>query len=262
MADEPKADKKVESAETQQESMPDSDKTPSDSDVASPQGEGKAEQDAKLPEGVKERTTEQFDKLKKQLREEKEKRLRLERVSQQINQTQIQTAPQKVDYYNPETGEVDVGKLDNRIVNAEQGAARAEQQARRIIEENDQKQERVAYKAHPDLDPTRDEFNEDYQKAVVGYLANVYAEGKNMTLKQAADKVKGFSKGDLKKAEEQGATKAREQLTDKEQAAMEATGRSDRRQKVTNLADLQQRTREGDKSAVLERLKNIPIVGK
>ena len=266
MVDQPKAIKKPESAETPTGPMPSSKQTPSSDELTSPEKTGEGETDTKddltLPESVKERTAEQFEKLKNELREEKERRLRSERVFQQMNQTQTQSAPSEVDYFDPETGEVDVNKLKADISQTKLEAKQAMNAAQRIISENDRKQESVAYKSHPELDPGDKSFNEDFQKAVIGYLANVYAEGKNITLKQAADKVKSFNKVDIKKAQETGAAEALESLSPKEQASLEATGRSDRRQQVTNLSDLQERTRKGDKQAILERLKSVPIIGR
>lgn len=261
MTDQSQAINKAESADTSQEPMPSSEQTPSSDEKSSsditPEESTASQDEGSLPEGVKERTTLEFEKLKTQLREEKERRLRAERVSQLYGTTQ--DANQQL-YQSP----ADTGYQteDERITRAEQMAKQAYYQAQRIIKENDAKQESVAYKAHPELDPNKKEFNENYQKAVIGYLASVMAEGKSMTLKEAASMVKSFSKVDLKKAQEKGATQAIESLTPKEQASLEATGRSDRRRQVGDLEQLRERTRTGDQQAIIERLKNIPIVGK
>ncbi len=259
MTTDSRAEPKPESAETPPAPMPSVEQTPS-SEKAPSSGQpeaGKAAQDATLPQGVKERTTLEFDKLKTQLREEREKRARAERVSQLYgNYPQADQPP-----YQPPAEPVYQTETD-RISRAEQMAQQAYNQAQRIIKDNDAKQESEAYQAHPELDPNRKEFDEDYQTAVIGYLASVMAQGKSMTLLEAAGKVKSFSKADLKKAQEQGATKAIESLTPKEQASLEATGRSDRRNQLNNLEDLRLRTRHGDTKAIEERLKNIPIVGR
>lgn len=271
MADDPQAQDKPESADTPKEPMPSSKQTPPEKAEAGPQGEGQAEAakeavegEGTLPKGVKERTANEFEKLRQELRAEKERRARVERMMQSINRTPLpQQQPFQPDYYDPETGEVDVNRLEGRIGGAEAQARQALQTAQRIIDSEDKKQEKAAYKAHPQLDPNTDSFNEDFQRAVIGYLASEYREGKATTLKQAADRVKSFSKADLKKAEEAGAVQARESLTPKEQATMEATGRSDRRSQTgTELETLRQQTRRGDARAIQERLKNIPIVGR
>ena len=75
--------------------------------------------------------------------------------------------------------------------------------------------------------------------------------------------VRGISSEAAEEAEKKGAKKAVEDLTPKEQASLEATGRSDQRSEtVSSLEDLRQRSRRGDLEAVVERLKNIPPVGK
>ena len=264
MADEPKAVK--ESADTP-EPMPSSKETPSDPKVSSQEVDPKVEkEEIQLPDDTKKRTTEQFDKLREQLKTEREGRLRLERTYQRLGvPTQQSPTP---DYYDPATGTVDVNKLHQKVTQAERMAQQAIQATKGIIADSDREQEVTAYKAHPDLDPRADggekfggvKFNEDLHKATLGYLATQFAEGKSMTLKQAADKVKSFSKVELKKAEEEGAKKALSDLTPKEQASLEAVGRSDRRKDTADLGDLRVKTRHGDESALQKRLKNIPIV--
>jgi prolyl oligopeptidase PreP (S9A serine peptidase family) len=257
MTDESQATNKTESAETPQAPMPSADKTPLSEQAPSSDIKleaGTAPQDATLPEGVKERTTLEFEKLKTQLREEKEKRMRAERINQlypNANQTPFSNPAEP-------TYQTDA----DRISRAEQMAQQAYLQSQRVMKENDAKQESEAYQAHPELDPNKKEFDEDYQRAVIGYLASIMAEGKSMSLKEAASKVKSFSKSDLKKAQEQGVTQAIESLTPKEQASLEATGRSDRRVQIGGLEELRQRSRKGDSAAILKRLKNIPIVGR
>ena len=260
MTDQPQQQaENMESAETPQAPMPSAEQTPSSEQVPGFEQSEVREtaSDATLPEGVKERTAFEFEKLKTQLRTEREHRQRAERATQLYgqpfaNQPQLNQPVGQ----NPQTDA-------ERISRAEQMAQQAYYQAQRIIQENDSKQEKEAYDAHPELDPNRDkDFNPDFHKAVVGYLASVMAEGKSMSLADAASKVKGFSKADLRKAQEQGATQAIERLTPKEQASLEATGRSDRRVQIGGLEELRQRSRKGDSAAILKRLKNIPIVGR
>ncbi len=256
MTDQSQAIEKTESAETPPAPMPSADKTPlSEPAPSSEKSEaGTAPQNATLPEGVKERTTLEFEKLKTQLREERAQRLRAERINK------LYPTANQVPFSNPAepTYQTDA----DRISRAEQMAQQAYLQSQRMVKENDAKQESEAYDAHPELDPKKKEFNEDYQRAVIGYLASVMAEGKSMSLKEAATRVKSFAKAEVKKAQEQGVTQAIESLTPKEQASMEATGRSDRRVQIGGLEELRRQSRKGDSSAILKRLKNIPIVGR
>ena len=85
---------------------------------------------------------------------------------------------------------------------------------------------------------------------------------KQLSYKEAADLAKGVSSKVIAEAEKVGATKAIEGLTPKEQASLEATGRSDRRTEVSDLDTLKQNTRRGDLGSIVERLKGIPPVGR
>lgn len=264
MADDPQAEQKVE--DPQPEPTPSSEQRAPDTkeaEAASPQGEGDSQpDDLKLPDDVKQRTSEQFDKLKSQLAEERDKRLRYERMFNQMSPAeQRQERRENPEWFDPETGNVDVNTLDNQFQTMRQQLDQANRTIQGFVSREDERQAKAAYKAHPQLDPNRDDFNEDFHKAVVGYLANAYAEGKNPTMKQAADTIRGFGTSEVKKAEKEGAKKALEQLSPKEQAALEAESRSDKRN-AGDLETLRERTRRGDETALLERLKSLPPVGR
>lgn len=209
--------------------------------------------DLKLPDGAKQRTAEQFKKLKQQLADERGKRIEAEKlISNQYNP--VTKTSQSPDYYNPETGVVDVHKLNQRLTAAEQRAISAERRSKNFQASEDRKQELDAYKAYPELNPRATNFNEDFHNAVVGMLSNAYAKGKTPTVKSIAKKIKSFSSSDTAKAKEEGAVQAMKQVNQKDQAALEATGRSDRRTQVGNLNDLRKRSNHNDMSAIAERL--------
>lgn len=265
MADQPQAENNADQ-DSQQEPMPSSEQQspePKQPAEASPQGDSRGEQageEPKLPEGVKDRTSKEFDKLKRQLAEEREKRTQYERVLGQ--QTPQRPLESQAPWYNPETQEVDVNVLQNELNQLKQQNQTLQGTLQRYQQTQDKRQEKVAFKAHPELNPSGDKFNEEFHNAVVGYLANQYAQGNYPSLKKAADTIKKFGSSEVKKAEKEGAKQALEQLSPKEQAALEAEGRSDRRQSVGTLEDLRARTRSGDDDAIRERLKNIPPVGR
>ena len=264
MADQPQADTSA-VKDSPQEPMPSSEQNVPETQPAeaSPQGDSQAQrvEEPTLPEGVPERTSEQFNKLKRQLAEEKEKRLSYERVMSKYTPPQVQAPPsQTPEWYNPETQEVQVSALDNKFRTLEQQLQSANRTIQGFVSQEDERQAKETYQDHPDLDPNGAKFNEEFHKAVVGYLATAYAEGKNPSMKQAADAIKSIGSSGIKKAEEAGAKKALESLTPKEQASLEATGRSDNRP-VVSMDDLQDRSRKGDIGAIMERLKNISTVG-
>lgn len=239
------------------------------SEQASPTGESKPEQQAQaLPEGVKERTSEQFEKLKTQMAAERERRLKLENAlrEQQVAPTQAKQDPKNPEWYNPETQEVDVGALNTHMSQLEQRALRAEQAAQGVATQNTAAQEREAYAAHPELDPGSDKFNEDFHSVVRGYLTDAMLGGKQVSFKEAADKIRSIGLGKLdqkvEEAKEAGAKQAMENLTPKEEATLAATGRPDRRTELGDQSDLELKTREGNQDAIVARLSKLPPVGK
>lgn len=212
-----------------------------------------------LPEGARERTQKEFEKLKSQLAQERERRTRYERMFQPVPQSQPNQSPT---WFDPQTGMVKVDDLNRQMTTLQQQLDTAHRTLQSVQAREDDRQAKAAYKAHPTLDPSRDDFNESFHKAVVGYLAGEYAEGRTPSMKQAADEIKRIASSDVKKAEASGAKRALEQLTPKEQASMEAESRSDKRSAVGDLESLRERTRHGDKDAILERLKSLPPVGR
>lgn len=270
MADDQQAQPVAESAETQQEPMPSSEQQTADANTAPEAGQqaestGQAEERS-LPDDAKDRTKREFDKLKNDLATERKKRLELEKFYNQQPQASQQTNSGEMDYFDPDTGEVRVDRLHQRLTQAEQRAMLAEQQAQQVLRSEQVKQEQEAYASHPELDPGSDTFDEFFFDAVSGTLANAYAKGQSPSLKEVADRLKGLTGNQVSKvveeAEKRGANQALERLSPKEEASLEATGRSDARMQASGtLEDLQLRTRSGDTAAIMERLKSIPPVG-
>lgn len=253
--------KQAESEETQQPPLSSGDQKtaePAEPAEVSPRGEDQTEaagDEAKLPDGVKERTSEQFEKLKTQLAEERTQRTKLE---QMFGQSSPQPANKVPDYYDPETGTVDVGKLEAHNANLKNEIEGLKGQVQGIAQSEQVKQEQETYQSYPDLDPVSTKFNQPFHDAVSGLLTNSLLKGEQISFKQAADRISGLSDGALKKAEKAGVEKAIESLTPKEQAALEATGRSDRGQqqeKTETLENLRQGTRHGDVDSIVERMK-------
>jgi len=256
MVDQPKAELEAESADTQPASMPDADQKTPDPTVpseTSPSGEGQKGVEGKkatLPVGVKERTTAQFEKLKTQLAEERSKRVKAEQIF-----TTLKGTPQ------PRTQQPEpVGNAERQNAQLRQQVTKLSHQVQGIAVIETEKQEKEAFNAYPSLNPEGKKFNQEFHNAVSGLLTNSLLKGDKTTFKEAADRIVGLSRKEVKQAEKAGADKALEQLTPKEQAALEATGRSDKRLPSTDLADLQERTRHGDIDAIHERIKNLPKI--
>lgn len=279
LAEDTRANQKAE-GKTQQEPMPSSEQQATESaepeSVASTEGLGEAEQveaeeELQLPEDASERTQEQFEKLKtqnKRLKEELEKKKQTESVFESMRPkpqpalepmgVQQQSLPE---YIDPDTGYIDVPKFNQALSQTRAEAQQARQQVRQYIEDQ---QEREAYTAHPELNPQGESFNEKLYRDTKAHLLSsmIYPKeygGKSLTLREAADLAKGEAGEAIAEAEKRGAKEAVEGLSPKEQASLEATGRSDRRtQASATLDELRIRTRYGDRGAVAERLKSIP----
>jgi hypothetical protein len=216
-----------------------------------------------LPEGVTDRTREQFDKLKRSneaLKEELDKLSASQRKSVLGSLAPNQTSTGQVgqQFVDPITGEVDIVSLNKAITDAQQQAIAARREAQKIKEST---QEKEAYADYPGLNPRAKNFDKGlYQKTraiLLDSMINQGDYGHELTLKEAADLASGQDNAKVQAAEERGAKKALNELTPKEQASLEAEGRSDRRQTVADMDTLRVRSRQGDSNAIVERLKKI-----
>jgi len=260
MADEPKA--KIEpEKETPDESMPDSEKqTPEPDDDE--QGVSDSSPEEGLPDSAKERTRNEFDKLRGQLREERTRREYYETVFNQQLQTKQQDDTAQVPVYDPETGLINEQALTDtqrRAQAAEQKAAEAEKTLKSFVQGQENKE---AYTAYPELNPDNEKFDKNLHVATRRILTDAMLNpadyGKELSFKEAADLAKEAIDTNLEQARKQGAKDAVEQLTPKEQAALEAVGTPGRRSQAgSRMSELQNRTRRGDDTAVIERLKRI-----
>lgn len=249
--------------ETQESPMPSEEqKTPETPEVQQevPQKEASVETKSEdgLPEEASERTKKEFDKLQKQLRDERTRREMLESKFQSMQPKKTELPP----VYDRETGLLDERALSERdrlILEAQERATRAEA-AISNYEANLESKE--MFTAHPELDPNGKQFDEDFSHQVAAIKLHSMVEpslygNKQLSGKEAADFLKTKSSKSLEAVKQQASKDAIEQLTPKEQAALEATGSSGRRTQVSNLDDLRLRSRKGDSDAIIERLKNL-----
>lgn len=254
---------RAEDVETQnpQEPVPSSDQISQEEEVVEAVDPSDvSDDDIALPEGVSERTALQFEKLRRQLAEEKAKN------QSPFDSVRPSYQPSSPSQLYDENGYINANALENlqkMALAAEQRAARTEQELQKRDEEE---QTREALAAYPELDPKAGKKHDKTlynltSALILDSMVNPQKYGnKVLRYKEAADYVKGQSKGELGKAEEAGMAKAIEQLTPKEQAALEATGRSDRRTSTMGTQELQERTRLNDYGAIMERLKNVQPV--
>lgn len=216
-----------------------------------------------LPENASERTRDQFEKLRNQLREEKTRREYMESVFQST-QTKPPEPVQEQPIYDPNTETFDYNRLNDvqkRTYVAEQRAARAEQAVQQYLHEQEN---RETYKEFPELNPNdMRTFNKDLHVTTRQILLDSMVNpqdynNKQLSFREAATLAKTRLPGAIESAKKEGAKEAMEQLTPKEQASLEAVGSPSRRgEALGELEELRRKTRKGDSRASIERMKRI-----
>lgn len=212
-----------------------------------------------LPEGASERTATRFEELTGQLREERQRREALEGAFKAMQPKEA--APEPI--YDPNTGYVNeqvLTDIQRRSIEAEQRATKAEQAVQSYLQEQEN---RRAYEVHPESNPDSKQFDKELKKRAAAIILHSMVnpqdyDGKQLSLKEAYDYLKGTQNSAVESAKRQGAQQAIEQLTPKEQAALEATGTSAGRSNIAqNLDTLRQQTRRGSLDAIVQRLQGL-----
>lgn len=234
--------------------------------------------DLTLPENAKERTQEQFQKLKKRLRDERMARRKLEQYVRQAStqSQQAQRAKSVEDYldqnkgqvdkgvYNPDTGTLNVDILEKKLKAADQYKKQLDQVSQEFQNYVIAQQEKETFASYPELDPNNTDFDEDLHRATRSFLLDSQVNpqdygGRQLTFKEAADKASKFMKKRDKQVAKEAANQTMKQITQKEQASLQATGNSgNRTQARQDLGDLRNKTRLGNMEALLARMKGIP----
>lgn len=234
-------------------------KTPSPDEVGTDAPQEVTAQDQTgegLPDSLKERTKREFEKLKGSLAEERQKRMYYEGVFTQMN------TPKPAPLYNPETGEINEQafvETQRQAYDAQQRAQRAEELAQKTIQDTEA---RETFQAHPELNPDSKDFDKELHVATRRILLDSMLNpddygSRQISFKEAGDLAKMASEKFLAEARKKGAQEAIDNLAPKEQASLEAQGTPGRRNDITDLEELRQRTRKGDADAVVARLKAL-----
>lgn len=248
--------------ETQEAPMPSAEQqTPETQEVtqdAPQEGSVKPESGEGLPEEAKDRTKKEFEKLKRDLYNERMRREQLESRFQSMQPK----APALPPVYDPETGLLNEQALSQRDRLTQEALDRAARAEEAVQNYEKVQEERELFSSYPELDNNNDKFDEElsHQVAAIKLHSMVSPEvygGKQLSAKEAADFLSKRGQKALEAVKQQGAKEAIEQLTPKEQASLEATGSSGRRTQVSNLDDLRSRSRKGDSDAIMERLKAL-----
>lgn len=211
-----------------------------------------------LPTEASERTRNEFDKLRNELREERTRREAAEAAAYRPAQPAAEPEP----IYDPNTGYVNAEVLTQTQKQAQEAEKRAAKTEAEFQAFRQQQEAQVAYTSHPEANPDAKEFNKELAKSARALILDSMLNpgdysGKQFSLKEAYDYLKQPNPA-VAKAAQDAAVEAIEQLSPKEQAALEATGNPSRRNEVgTDLEDLRLRTRKGDQDSIVERMGRI-----
>lgn len=228
-----------------------------------------------LPEEVKDRTKEQFEKLKATNQSLAEKLRRYEQSADQesvydsfrgempqyenLNKSQVDNiAQQFVDQY----GNVDINALNGALVNANKVAQEAALEARRAREDarraEEDRQVREAHAQYPWLDPRSDEFDPQGYELVKDRVLRGMYEGKKKSLTDiAAEVTKVYKAGHSpEKVREEAVSEFKESQIKKAQVSNVTRGTGQNREE-TPLSDLRERTKSGDERALDQRLSRL-----
>lgn len=231
---------------------------------------------SELPETASDRTKAEFEKLKQRNAEmarrlaeleKKEKygnnvfdRLIPEADTSHLTNTQVQNIEQN---FIDEEGNVDVLGLTNALKRANQEAVEAKKMVASFIQNQkqaeEQRQLKEAYKVSPWLDPNGSAFDQTKYNLARDRLVRYWSEGKAPDLVSVAQEIeKDFASFSTPEKVEQEKAKAVEQVRDDiSRRNIASSTPSQKRVAETSLDELRKRTREGDKDALLERLKAI-----
>lgn len=255
---------------------------------APPEDEARsADPEGELPEDAKERTRQEFEKLKAKNRELSEKLSQFEGPKPQRRSALDTFAPQQLVRkqeqkdqsafeFQPivpdENGYIDVNVLNqtnqvmlNRLKHLEEQAELARQKAEEAENkvatyEHTSKTSKV-YQAHPYLDPTNDSFDEKFSDLVRKELLDQMVNQGREDYLEAANKVKAEYYDPSQKPTPQAAPEPVREQTDTKQANAQKRTQINAMQPKssqgtpTDHDSLVQRSRLGDKAAIYERLK-------
>lgn len=230
-------------------------------------------QEPTLPDGVKERTTEEFEKLKESNKALKDRLAQLEgssfqHISPTLDESQSDqgfdtTVPNPTagatssndQNFIDEGGYVDTALLNQKLSKAERAAQEAQQAVAKLQAERRQDQlEAVKQKTwtdFPEMALGTDAFNPEFDYKVKLELTRQLVETGKQDYYQAAKEVKkSYYSSATPQAEE---AKVEKTISQREQASAQ-TGTSKGSSESTDQDDLVEGTRKGDADAIYKRL--------
>lgn len=226
----------------------------------------------KLPDGVSERTKEQFDKIKEhnaQLKAEldayKSKtsvldELRVPDLKEETPNLSTTEVAEIKSKFVDDNGYIDVAKieaLDSELRAANERAKRAEDKADRIEKKIQNSEETVEIKAvhaeYPQLDPHNEKFDPNFYKLVKLELVDQMMNGEK-DLKKAAQAISKLytPQVDVQKAQEEAVVEFSKKTAKRSQASEDVTGRG--KGEPSDKDEMSRKTQQGDVDALYKRL--------
>lgn len=179
-----------------------------------------------------------------------------------LSQQQVNSIAER---YVDSEGNVDIEKLNQALMVANQRAAHAEQNSQKAVEEirryEESRQLKEAYEPYPQLDPKHKKFDPDFYELVSQkIMVENYAKGGNLTLKEAADYIaeRYRREPNVEKAKEEAVEEYKRAQEKRNQGPVER-GRGQSRESLSNYDDLRNRSRHGDNQAIAKRLADLDI---
>lgn len=236
--------------------------------------------EVRLPDGVSERTSEQFEKLTDSNRRLNEVNQSLLQKINELSMSQQQPATRQEvevaaeDFFttDPQTGEtlLDQQKLKKTIEETKrQAVAEAKKEVESLRQQQEQRevqrQTEEAYSVYPNLNPDSKEFDKELSRKTRAFILDSMMhpgdyKGRPLSFKEAAD---------LAAVQQQKETVKNEKQEIKEQVTQTAEGTSSSAQMPQQSADeelsqLRMRSRKGGSDAIwaiAQRLSKIPHTG-
>lgn len=232
-----------------------------------------AQDDLTLPDGVSERTAEQFDKLKQRLHEAE---LKLKSQDQpkgnsvfddlrppvpvqvetpNLSETQVTEIKNR---FTDDNGFVDVARLEAALTDAENRAKNAEakvqQVENRVQRFEESTQVREVHTVYPTLDPHSSQYDPGFYELVKNELVGQLLKGETQDFMKAAKKMAQFyqPKADVTTERKQAVEEYKTQAQRRNQASESSAERGT--SQPSDKEELVRKTQAGDRNALYARL--------
>ena len=214
-----------------------------------------------LPEESSERTKQQFEKLKEDLRREREEKEYYRGVASSFSVTPNQTPEAKeTSFIDPDTGlikEQVLTEAQKAAIEARDTAKRTEQTVQDYMQEQENKS---TFQKFPSLNPDSKEFDKEFhvltrQIALDSMVNPQDYSNKQLSFIEAAERAHSRLGKTIDSGKKEAVNEAVEAISQKESASLSVGAQSSRSQQAADdLETLQYRSRRGDENALAERI--------